>query len=148
MTRRPLPTGHTLPELLGALLLVAVLAALAVPGLRYLEGAVAARAARDALVGVFARARAIAAARGGATVVLDQAARRVWIEDDRGAGSALELGEGFGVTLAVDGRADDPVRLRFDGLGIGRVTSRTVRLRRSGAEARVTLSSYGRVRVW
>lgn len=148
MTRRSRSTGHTLPELLGALLLVAVLAALAVPGLRYLEGAVAARAARDALAGLVVRGRAVAAARGGATVVLDLAGRRAWIDADGGAPDVLDLGASFGVTLAVDGRGEDPVRLRFDGLGIGRVTSRTVRVRRGGAEARLTLSSYGRVRVW
>jgi len=42
----------------------------------------------------------------------------------------------------------DTVVLRFDALGVGRMTSRTFRVRRGSAEAGLTVATYGRVRRW
>ena len=60
----------------------------------------------------------------------------------------VRLGDAFGVTLAADQHAGGVIILEFDGLGIGRVASRTFRIRRGATEARLTLSSYGRPRRW
>ncbi len=40
------------------------------------------------------------------------------------------------------------LRLRYDGLGIGRIANSTIRLQRGTAEAGLSISAYGRVRTW
>lgn len=147
---RPASAGATLLELLTALALAAtLLAAVAAPIVPALDR-LAATAARDAVAGALARTRALAQARGGGTLVLAPAADRVWLEV--GAGGALppplDLGREFGVDLSVGGSAPDTIRLRWDAYGIGRMASRTILLRRGRAEARLTVSTYGRVRKW
>src|SRR5690606_19303309 len=145
---RPDP-GHSLIELLFVVCVVAVLLGLAAPALGTARDRYAVRAARDALAAGIARGRAFAVVHGGAVVVVDPAAGRLWIERRGGEvlGAPVELARRFGVTLSADG-AEGPARIRFDGMGIGRLANRTLRIRRGSAEAGITISAYGRVRTW
>lgn len=142
--------GMTVPELLTALCILAVLLGLAVPsGGRIVDGQ-AVRGGREALAAGIARARAEALVHGGARFVLETEAGRFRIETLEGDRIAdpVVLDAEYGVTVVLDGEQTDAVELRFDGLGIGRVASRTIRVRRGKAEAGLTVSAYGRVRRW
>src|SRR5690606_8447941 len=143
-------SGTTLIELLFTLGLLAVLAGLAYSPLRRGMDQLAVRSARDALAAGGARARAAAISRGGAALVVDVAGARFWIETADGGAVAppVDLGRLYGVRLEVAGAADSPVRLAFDGRGLGRVANRTFSVRRGSAIAGLTLSTYGRPRAW
>jgi len=144
------PAGATLLELVCALTILAALLGLALPALGALADRAAARAARDALAAAAARTRALALARGGAALVVETRTGRVRIEglDRSPLAPAMDLYQEYDVALATDGAAPDTVRLTFDALGLGRMTSRTFRLRRGRAEARLTIAAYGRIRSW
>lgn len=146
---RPSP-GTTLIELLFTLGLLAVLAALAYSPLRRGMDQLAVRSARDALAAGVARARAAAILRGGAALVVDVAGARFWIEaaDGDAVAPPVDLGRLYGVRLEVAGAAESPVRLGFDGRGLGRLANRTFSVRRGSAVAGLTLSTYGRPRPW
>lgn len=147
--RRPIPHGTTAIELLFALVLLGVLLGLAYPPVRGKLDDMAVRSARESLAAGVARARAVAIARGGAEFVVDGARGRFWVLATTGdtAIPPVHLGEQYGVVLVVDGGATD-VSIHFDGRGLGRVANRTFRLQRGKAEARLTLSAYGRPRRW
>lgn len=149
MNTRPTSPGTTLVEAIFALTLLGVLAGLFVPTLRAALDRVASAGARDALLVAVARARAVAIARGGATLVVDVSTARFWIDavDGTRVDPPVDLAAEYGVTLAVDG-GGERLALRFDGLGLGQVANRTIRVRRGEAESRLTLSSYGRPRPW
>src|SRR5690606_18636107 len=85
-----------------------------------------------------ARARATALTRGGAVLVVDVAAGRFWIETPGGerVGDPVDLWRDYGVRLAVDGGGEARLSLRFDGLGLGRMANRTLRVVRGGAGSR------------
>lgn len=140
----------SLVELVVVLSILSIIVGAGVPALRRGLEVYATRAARDSMAAVVARARALAFANGTSVVVVDAVAGSLWIEAPPGsrAGEALHLGEAFGVTLSADDHADELIQLEFDGLGFGRVASRTFRIRRGSTEARLTLSSYGRPRRW
>jgi hypothetical protein len=91
----------------------------------------------------------LALSRGSARLAVDLAGDAVHIESPAGeaAEPRRELGAEFGVDIVVD-QATAPVMLDFDGLGVGRLANRTFRIRRGAAEARLTLSTYGRPRRW
>lgn len=150
MDGSPTNTGMTLVELVFVLLLLGVLLGLASPPLMRGLHRHAVRSARDVIAAELARARTVAVARGGAVLVLDLAGGQCWIETVAGdtAGSPIQLAREFRVDLAVDGADDDQLALRFDGLGIGRMMNRTIRIRRGEAEVGLTLSTHGRVRRW
>ena len=77
-------------------------------------------------------------------MVLDGTTGVVRVETPDIALDSIDLTTAFGVTVDVGGST--PVaRLAFDGLGIGRIASRTVVLERGAASAGVVVSSYGRV---
>ncbi|MGH7551692.1 MAG: pilus assembly FimT family protein [Longimicrobiales bacterium] len=142
--------GSTLPELLITLLILSVIAAIGAIALRRGLEVYAARAARDSMAAAVGKARSLALASGAARLVVDPGAASVWVEAPPGmrAGDALRLGDVFGVTVEADQHTGGVVVLEFDALGLGRVASRTFRLRRGSTEARLTLSSYGRPRRW
>lgn len=150
METRALQSGTTLIELVFVLTLIAILAGIGVPPLRRAADAVGARSARDALAASVARARALAVARGGAELIVDARAGSFWIESPSGraVGEPVDLAARFRVQLHVEGAADEPVALVFDGRGLGRMTNRTFEVRRGSARARLTLSAYGRPRRW
>jgi len=142
--------GTTLVELLVTLSLLAILAGLAYPPMRRGMDQLAVRSARDALAAGVARARATAISRGGASLVVDIAKARFWIEAADGDTLALpvDLARQYGVRLEVSGAADSPIALAFDGRGLGRVANRTFSVLRGDAVAGLTLSTYGRPRQW
>lgn len=143
-------TGLTLIELAATLLLLGILAALALPPLASARNTIAATAARDAFAAIVARARIEALHAGGASVVLHQGSGRALIETARGpVGDSVAIAHTFGVGVSADGAAPgSAVTVSFDAFGVGRVASRTFRFRRGAAEARLSLSSYGRSRRW
>jgi prepilin-type N-terminal cleavage/methylation domain-containing protein len=136
--------GVTLLELLLALALAALLAGVALPSLRRTRDALAARAARDEIAAAIHHTRALAVARGGASFGLDPDAGRFWIEVAGDTAAAAELTR-WRVEVSASGAAGTVV-LRFDGLGIGRLANREIRVRRGAAEQRLVVSSLGRVR--
>jgi len=145
--RRP---GVTLLELLFALVVVAVLIGIAYPAFHGMLDRIAVRAARDALVVGVARTRVVAAGAGGAYLVLESPAARFGVEN--AAGDTLvaffDLGNRYGVELSIDGITASRLRLRYDGLGLGRLASRTIRVNRGSQEAGLFISAYGRARPW
>lgn len=140
--------AYTLVELAIALLCLAVLLGLAAPPLRRALAWTRVRAARDVVAAQAARARALAVARGGAELVLDLRHARAWLAAADTATPAIPVADERLVRMSADGADSDTLRIAFDGVGLGRVASRTLRFRTAGAEARLTLSGYGRVRLW
>lgn len=137
--------GKSLTELLLTMSLLSIVAMLALPQARRGIDALYVRSAREALFGVATHARALALARGGADLIIDPVDGSVRAVDASGAvGSMTMLGE-YHVSVASDRTR---IVLHYDARGIGRMASRTVRLRRGNAEAGLTFSSYGRVRRW
>ena len=143
--RRP---AYTLIELACTLMLIAVLLGLAAPPLGRALAWTRVRAARDVVAAEAARARSLAVARGGADLVLDLRHARAWLTAPDTVTPPVEVADQRVVRLSADGADGDTVRIAFDALGLGRVASRTLRFRAAAAEARLTLSSYGRVRLW
>lgn len=139
------PSGYTLVELIFVLAVLGILLGIALPPLAHWRDRAAVHAAREELAGALAWTRLAAASRGGATLVLDPAGPRFWVRAAGVDGPPVDLRQRYGVRI--DGRP--ALRLfRYDLLGIGRITSATVRLRRGSAEAGLVVSAYGRVRRW
>lgn len=139
--------GYTLVELLLVLSLSALLAGAAASSLARWRDAAAVRAAREELAGALAWTRLTALTHGGASLRVDPASARIRVVTARGpARPEVDLAARFGVTLEA-GRGD-PFELRYDGLGLGRGTSRTFTLRRGTRRAGLTVSWYGRYRRW
>lgn len=141
----PPSRGFTLLEVAAALLLMGVSLGIAVPRVRALVDRSAVLGAREALVGLVGEARVRAVAHGGATVWIRTRPATALLEAGGDSVRLLRLEEDFGVALAFPGTRTQ-VALRFDGLGLGRVSSETVRITRNGREARMVVSAYGRVR--
>ena len=139
--------GYTLTELTLVLLLLSLIAALAFPTLLHARHVIAVNAARRELAASIAVARSTAIVAGGASVVIDLMTGEVRVETATGAtiGEPRLLRASHGVALTAD-RAS-PVVLRFDALGIGRLTNATVHVLRGGVRASLTVSAYGRVRL-
>ena len=140
-------SGHTLIETIVVLAILAGLLSIAAPAMiRWRDGA-AVRSARDDLAAALGWTRLAAASHGGAALIVDPLTARYSVRVERGSGRpSVDLGGRYGVTI--DPGTDRPVVLRYDALGIGRLTSRTIRIRRGAAEAGVTVSAYGRYRRW
>lgn len=143
------PAGTTLIELLLTLCLFGLLVGLAGPAVARGVDRFAVRAARDELAAAVRRTRPVAVALGGAVLVLDPERATFWIRGVAGDTvlQPVDLGERHGVHLVTSGAAG-LVELKYDGLGIGRMTNRTIRLVRGTAIAGVTVSAYGRARTW
>jgi type II secretory pathway pseudopilin PulG len=141
-------TGWSLVELTVALALMAILCGIAAPPLRRALVIARVRAARDVVAAELARARALAVARGGAELRLERRTGTVRVHAADTALEPVPVAVAGGVELEVDGVAGDTVCIGFDAMGIGRMASRTIRVRAAGVEAGVTISSYGRVRSW
>jgi prepilin-type N-terminal cleavage/methylation domain-containing protein len=140
--------GVTLIELLAVMLLLAVLLGMSVPRFGRWRDAVAVGGARDELAARLAWTRIAAASQGGAALILDVPGGRYRVELADGARAVeADLGARFGVVVETPG-VQDSVVLRYDALGIGRMTGRTVQVRRGDAVAGLTVSPYGRYRRW
>lgn len=136
--------GATLVELVLVLSLTGLMIGLAVPRARRALDWRGVRAARDGLILGVERARSLALGRGAVLHVAEDPPG-YWITSPQGdtlvrpialGDVHLEVGRG---TLAA---------VSFDAYGIGRRASRTLRVTRGGATGGVTLSAYGRLRVW
>ena len=138
--------GYSLLELLIVLSISAVLlAAVAPPFARWRDGA-AVRAAREEIASAFAYTRLAAAAHGGAELLIDPVTARVATRTGGQWRDSIDLGHRYGVRISLG--AATPAVFRYDALGIGRATSRTIRVERGGVVAGVTVSAYGRYRRW
>jgi Tfp pilus assembly protein FimT len=150
MRSRHLRPGATLPDLIITLAVLAILTAMAAPRLMRARDAYAARAARDAAAALIEQTRVQAAARGTARLVVDPQRGTLVVQSPAGGAAAAELsaGDAFGITVTVDGHSTGVVALDFNALGLGVVANRTLRFHRGAEEARLSLSTYGRVRRW
>ncbi len=136
-------TGHTLLEVVVVLALLLVAAGVSLPALRDLRDRWAAVEAREVAAGIFARARAEAPLSGGATVTVRERPPTIAWSAPSGGGEEVDLGSRFGVAVEVAGRATIAI-VDYDGLGLGRVASRTLHFRRGAADVRIVVSAYGR----
>lgn len=143
MTNRR-PSGFTLLELLVVLALITVLAAMGFPATARARDGMAVVAARDAVAGEIARARALATLHGSARVRIESTG--IAIEAPAAVPFAVRSLADLRVALSIDGAGH--AEIDFDALGLGRLANRTVRIARGEAVAGLTLSSYGRVRKW
>jgi type II secretory pathway pseudopilin PulG len=137
--------GHTLLELLVVLLLCGVTAASVAPAARRQRDRALVLAAREAVVAVVAAARLAAIEAGGASVRIATVPPTARAIADGQAIRGAALAADFGVTLDLGGGAQE-VELAYDGLGLGKVASQTLTLRRGSEAAQLVISGYGRVR--
>ena len=137
--------GHTLVELTFVLLLVGVAVSSVAPTARKARDRAAVVAAREMLVGLVAEARQAAIETGAAGVRLLEAGGVAEVVTAEAVLRRVVLTSELGVSLELGGSRSD-VELRYDALGLGRMASQTVTLRRGDAAAELIVSSYGRVR--
>jgi prepilin-type N-terminal cleavage/methylation domain-containing protein len=143
-------SGVTLLELLTALTIIAILLSAALPSLHHAIDVSSVRAARDAVLGAAARARALAVARGEAQVLVDEAGSLIAITTQNGSQRVVtfDLNQRYGVSLDITNSARTSALIEYDVLGLGRFAGLTVRLQRRSAVGGVTFSAYGRARAW
>lgn len=142
--------GTTLAELILTISIMAAVAAFALPQLTGARDEYAVRAARDAAAALVDRTRSLAQLRGSGRVLVDPRASEIRIEAPIGtpvAGSLSPRAE-WGAEVLLSGRPVGVLALDFDARGLGRLANRTLRFRRGDREARLSLSTYGRVRRW
>lgn len=141
------PDGYTLLELLIVLGVLGALLGITFPRAGHWLDRAAVHSARDELGAALALTRISAVSHGGATLVLDPGSGQLSIiAGSARAGEMTDLARRYGVTVSAG--TEDLVLFRYDALGIGRLTSRTVRFQRRSAEAGLTVSAYGRYRRW
>lgn len=142
--------GATLLEAMLVVLLLGILFTGAAPPLARALDRAAVAGARNALAAALVRTRLVAVARGGAALRIVPDSARVAIVQgaDLRPVAEVDLGAAWGVALEVDGQSSGPVLIVYDGYGIGRMANRVLRVRRGAAEARITVSAYGRPRPW
>jgi type II secretory pathway pseudopilin PulG len=142
MTRR---AGFTLLELALIFVLLATVCLAAAPMLSRARAVLAIRAARAEVIGALAATRAQAVLTGGAQLVITAAGDlRIERADGVLLREPLPVAARYGVTIGA-GR-DLPVVLRYDALGIGRMTNTTLRIHRGDIAATVIVAAYGRAR--
>ena len=139
--------GATLYELLITLLMLGVLMTAAAPRIKSTIDVLALRAARESIFGLFTRARSLALQHGGASIELSGQSDRVTVRLPSGVVEHEVLLAPQSVDLLPDASAD-PVVLRYDAYGLGRMMSRTITLVSGNARGGLTVSSFGRVRRW
>jgi len=140
----PTRFGFTLVELVFVLTLMGIGVACLLPAARIQRDRLAVLGAREELAGLFHRTRAEAVARGGAILSLLAASSSASIVAEADTLVRSELQAIYGVTMALSGGRGE-AGLVFGPLGLGRVASQTIRLRRGTAEARLIVSSLGRI---
>ena len=145
-TAEPCPPtrGFTLLELSTVLCLLAIVLAGAFPTLRSWADRIAVVSAREELVGFLHQARGEAVARGGVELFLTSSPPTVTLRHEEEVLAYCDLKHRYRVTLALSRDRDEAV-LIFDAMGLGRVASQTLSLSRGEAQARLIVSSLGRV---
>ena len=148
MNRSHLPRGSllgfTLIELVVVLSLLTLAVAGVFPALMGRLDRLAVMAAREEVVGLFHRARAVAVAKGGATILLTSQPSTISLESGKEVHSFVSFDNGREVRLSLS-RNRSEVELSFDPLGLGRVASQTLIFSRGSSTARLVISSYGRL---
>jgi prepilin-type N-terminal cleavage/methylation domain-containing protein len=138
-------TGFSLVELALALTLIATIFAIALPAFGHARAVLSVRAARAELMSAIATTRAQAILVGGAHIIISPAGTmHTERADGVPIGDATDLAARYGVTIETARSA--PVVLRYDALGIGRLTNTTITVRRATVSADVIVSAYGRAR--
>jgi len=138
-------SGYTFVEIVLVLGFLGISLAAAIPRFQETRDRIAVRSARESVIGFFSRARYHAVLRGGAEVLASERLQSVTLRSSVGIVEMHDLSATHGVQVDMLGAAQE-VRFRFDALGLGRVSSRTLVLRRGDAVSRVIVSSYGRAR--
>jgi prepilin-type N-terminal cleavage/methylation domain-containing protein len=136
--------GFTLIELVVVLSLLTLVVAGVFPALMDRLDHLAVVAAREEIVGLFHQARAVAVAKGGASVLLTSQPSTLRLESGKLVHSYIDLENGRDVRLSFS-RSRSEVELSFDPLGLGRVASQTLTLSRGSSTVRLVISSYGRL---
>lgn len=131
-------------ELALVLLLVGMGVAELVPAARRQLDRMAVLAAREEIAGLLHQAREEALARGASELVLRVSPSSADLLADGDTLDGTILAEDYGVTLYLS-RGRGEARLVFGPLGLGRVSSQTLRFRRGEEEALLVVSSLGRV---
>jgi len=137
--------GHTLLELCAVLLLAALVASVVLPAAGRLQDTFAVVAAREALAGLVAEARAAAPGHGSGSVHLRSEPWRAWSQAGGVPLRSVDLAEELGVSVDLS-RGRTSMDLRYDALGLGQVASETIVLRRGSSRRALVVSGYGRVR--
>jgi Tfp pilus assembly protein FimT len=137
--------GYSLIELTFVLMVVTLLLGIAVPPIAHTRDVLAVRAARSDITGLLAVTRSTAIRSGGATLVVNMADGSAWIEKGAGVriGDVQHIAARHGVRLTAN---QNLLNIRYDALGIGRMSSAVVRVRSGSVTGTITISAYGRVR--
>jgi prepilin-type N-terminal cleavage/methylation domain-containing protein len=138
------PSGFTLLELVVVLALMSLGFSVLLPAARSQRDRMAVLGAREEVAGLLHRTRGEALARGGAELILNSLPPTAEIVANDDTLAAARLEKEYGVTLHLSrGRAS--TSLAFGPMGLGRVSSQTLRFRRGDEEALLVVSSLGRV---
>ena len=137
--------GFSLLELLCALALITFGLGLSLPAARRAQERFSVMAAREELIALITQARGRALVHGGAVVVLERWPPRAWIVAGDSVLGLIDLESLYGAELLFGG-ARPRAELRFDGVGLGQMTARSMTVRRGSTLARIVVSAYGRVR--
>jgi len=145
-----LHSGITLLELLCSLAIMGLLLGMVAVPIARAGDVLATRAARAAILNAAATARALAPSHGGASLSISAPDGIIVVaaRDSSVADTLARLASQFRVEVAFDDAGLGAASIRFDALGLGRLASRTIRLRRGSVTAGVTFSAYGRARPW
>ena len=137
--------GYSLIELTFALMLSTLLLAIAAAPIGHARDVMSVRAARGDLVSLLALTRATAIMTGGATLVVDVDAGAAWIENTPGVriGDVQHIAARHRVRMSA---SRPTLSIRYDALGIGRMSNATVRVKSGSVTGTITVSAYGRVR--
>ncbi len=140
----PTGNGFSLLEMVVVLTVMGATVGALLPAARRQVDRMAVLSAREEVVGLFHRAREEAIARGTAQLVVHTDPPRVELLSGPDTLARTGLYEVFGVTLGLS-RDREEARLAFGALGLGQITSQTLRFGRGEAEASLVVSSLGRV---
>jgi type II secretory pathway pseudopilin PulG len=141
---RPGSRGFTILELVTVLLLMGFSLGSLLPAARRHLDRFAVLGAREEMAGLFHRARSDAVAFGGATLHLDSDSAAATLLAGGEEVDHVAFMEEYRVSLVLSNDRRE-AELNFDPLGLGRVASQTLRFLRGEAEARLVVSSLGRV---
>ena len=136
-------SGTTLLELTVVLVLIALAGTAILPAARRQADRAALVGAREAVAALAARTRTEAMLAGAASLRVRAADGELAVLTADSLIAVLNLGSQYGVTIELGGRTT-VAELHFDGLGLGRVASRTITLRRGQEEVELVVSAYGR----
>ena len=126
-------------------MLTALLIAIAAAPVSHARNVLSVRAARSDIASLLAVTRSTAIMSGGAELVVDIAGGAAWIEQGAGVrfGEVQNIADRHGVRLDAGSAL---LNIRYDPLGIGRISNTVLRVKRGSVTATLTISAYGRVR--